>query len=152
VRRIIIPIALVFLALGLVPGASSAPPTRELLPPLGEYTSTACGFPVVLETVHERFLIKTYTEGHTLVESLTGTGVIRLTSENASFTVNVSGPSFVRQHRDGSLSFEGAGNWLFYDHPFTNLAPLAYTTGHITFGEDTVSPAGRIVDLCARLD
>jgi hypothetical protein len=151
VRRII-PVTLVFLALGLVPGASSAPPTRELLPPLGEYTSTACGFPVVLTTVRERFVLKTYTEGHTLVESVTGSAVLRLTSENASFTVNVSGPAFVRQHRDGSLSFEGSGPWIFYDHPFTNLPPIAYTTGRFTVGEDTVTPAGRIVDLCARLD
>jgi hypothetical protein len=150
-RRVIL-ISIVLSALGLAPGASSAPPLREFLPPLGEYTSTACGFPVVIETVHESFTLTTFSEGHTLVQSVTGAALLRLTSENASITVNVSGPSFLRQSKDGSLTFEGAGPWLFFDHPFTNLPPLAYLTGVITFEDDTVTASGRTVDLCALLD
>jgi hypothetical protein len=42
---------------------------------------------------------------------------------------------------------------IIFDHPFTNLPPVAYVTGLITFGidEPTVTVTGRIVDLCALL-
>jgi hypothetical protein len=150
VRRLIIVIT-VLSALVAAPGASSDPPLRELLPPLGEYTSTACGFPVVIETVHENFTLKVFPEGRPVLEMVTGSAVLRLTSEDASLTLNVSGPTFVRQSADGSVTVSGAGPWLFFDHPFTNLPPLAYLTGTITFGEDTVTASGRTVDLCALL-
>ena len=67
--------------------------------------------------------------------------------------LNVSGPSFTTVNHDGSIQFSGAGPWLFFDHPFTNLPPLAYVTGRISFGTDepTVAVTGRIVDLCALL-
>jgi hypothetical protein len=71
----------------------------------------------VIETVHESFTLTTISEGHTLVRSVTGAALIRLTSENASITVNVSGSSFLRRSKDGSLTFEGAGAWLFFDPP-----------------------------------
>lgn len=149
-HRLLILIPLVA-ALALAPSASSAPPVRELLPPLGEYTSTACGFPVVIETVQENFTLMTFPEGGPVLELVTGSAVLRLTSENASITLNVSGPTFVRQGADGSVTVSGAGPWLFFDHPFTNLPPLAYLTGKIAFGEESVTATGRIVDLCALL-
>jgi hypothetical protein len=53
----------------------------------------------------------------------------------------------------GSIQFSEAGPRLFFDHPFTNLPPLGYVTGRISFGTDepTVAATGRIVDVCALL-
>jgi len=47
----------------------------------------------------------------------------------------------------------GAGPWVFFDHGFTNLPPLAYVTGRISFVETSrrwPSP-DEIVDLCTVL-
>jgi hypothetical protein len=42
---------------------------------------------------------------------------------------------------------------VIFDHPFTNLPPLAYVTGQLSFGSDepTIAVTGRIVDLCVLL-
>lgn len=133
-------------------GASAEPPDREVLPS-GSVTATACGFDVLIEPVKDKFTLMTFPEGRPVVEFLTGHSVARLSSANASIMLNVSGPAFTTVNHDGSLQFSGAGPWVFFDHPFTNLPPLAYVTGRISFGTDepTVAVTGRIVDLCALL-
>jgi hypothetical protein len=140
-------------ALALSSPALAEPPDREVLPSV-PITATACGFDVLIEPINERFTLMTFPEGRPVVEFLTGHSVIRLSSANASITLNVSGPSLVKARRDGSLEFGGAGPWLIFDHPFTNLPPLAYITGRIVFGaeEPTISVTGRVVDVCALLD
>ena len=132
--------------------ASAEPPDREPLPS-GAFTTTACGFDVLVEPVHEQFTLMTFPEGRPVVEFVTGPSVIRVSSASDSIMLNISGPSFTTVNHDGSIQFSGAGPWLFFDHPFTNLPPLAYVTGRISFGTDepTVAATGRIVDVCALL-
>jgi hypothetical protein len=138
--------------LALPASASAAPPAREPLPPTS-VTATACGFDVLIEAVNEQFTLMTFPEGLPVVEFVTGHSVVRVSSANASIILNISGPSMFTMNRDGSFEFGGAGPWIIFDHPFTNLPPVAYVTGRITFGidEPTVTVTGRIVDLCALL-
>ena len=138
--------------LALPVSASAEPPDREVLPS-GSLTTTACGFDVLIEPVKDQFTLMTFPEGRPVVEFLTGHSVARLSSANASIMLNVSGPAFTTVNHDGSLQVSGAGPWVFFDHPFTNLPPLAYVTGRISFGTDepAVAVTGRIVDLCALL-
>jgi hypothetical protein len=138
--------------LALPASASADPPDREPLPP-GSVTATACGFDVVIEAGNEQFTLMTFPEGLPVVEFVTGHSVVRVSSANASIMLNVSGPSLITMNRDGSFEFGGAGPWIIFDHPFTNLPPVAYVTGRISFGSDepTVTVTGRIVDLCALL-
>ena len=138
--------------LALPVSASAEPPDREVLPS-GPITATACGFDVLIEPVKDKFTLMTFPEGRPVVQFLTGHSVARLTSANASIMLNVSGPSFTTVNHDGSIQFTGAGPWVIFDHPFTNLPPLAYVTGQLTFGSDepTIAVTGRIVDLCALL-
>jgi hypothetical protein len=138
--------------LALPVSASAEPPDRQPLPS-GSVTATACGFDVLIEPVKDNFTLMTFPEGRPVVEFLTGNSVARLSSANASIVLNVSGPAFTTVNHDGSIQFSGAGPWVFFDHPFTNLPPLAYVTGRISFGTDepTVAVTGRIVDLCALL-
>jgi hypothetical protein len=141
----------VFVAL-LVPVAKAAPPDREVLPS-GAITSAACGFDVLIEPIHERFTLMTFPPGHPVAEFLTGSSLIRVSSDTASIQLNISGPSFVKEAQDGTLVFSGAGPWLFFDHPFVNLPPLAYITGNITIDDagPTLNVTGRVVDVCALL-
>jgi hypothetical protein len=139
-----------FLALPV--SASAGPPDREVLPS-GPISTTACGFDVLIEPVSEQFTLMTFPEGLPVVQFITGHSHIRVSSANASLMLNISGPTLTTMNHDGSLQLDGAGPWIFFDHPFTNLPALAYLTGRITFGSDepTVTVTGRIVDLCALL-
>ena len=132
--------------------ASAEPPDREALPP-GSVTATACGFDVLIEPVKEQFTLMTFPEGRPVVQFLTGHSVVRVSSASASIMLNISGPAFTTVNHDGSFQFSGAGPWLFFDHGFPNLPPLAWVTGRISFGGDepTVAITGQIVDLCALL-
>jgi hypothetical protein len=145
-------VATLLVALVLPASAAADPPVRELLPS-GPITSEACGFEVLIEPIHEKFTLMTFPIGHSPVELLTGSSLVRVSSATNSVELNISGPSFLRELRDGTLVFSGAGPWLFFDHPFVNLPPLAYITGSISFSDDgpSIGVTGRVVDICALL-
>jgi hypothetical protein len=116
-------------------------------------TATACGFDILIEPVNEQFTLMTFPEGLPVVEFVTGHSVVRVSSANGSILLNISGPSMFTMNRDGSFEFGGTGPWIIFDHPFTNLPPVAYVTGRLTFGidEPTIAVTGRIVNLCTLL-
>ena len=140
-------------ALALSGAALAGPPTREPIPQ-ESFVTTSCGFDVLIEPVVGQFTLMTFPEGRPVVEFLAGPSLIRVSSANGSVLLNVSGPAFTTVTHDGTLEFSGAGPWLFFEHPFTNLPALAYVTGRLTFGseEPTISVTGRVVDVCALLD
>jgi hypothetical protein len=150
-RRIIL--LAVLAALVFSGSAVAAPPTREPVPS-EPFVTNSCGFDVLIEPVVGEFTLMTFPEGLPVVEFLAGPSLIRVSSENGSVLLNVSGPAFTTVNHDGSVEFSGAGPWLFFEHPFTNLPALAYVTGRLSFGseEPTVSVTGQIVDVCALLD
>jgi hypothetical protein len=148
----------ILVAAGLAVLASSGtafadPPTREPIPQ-EPFVTTSCGFDVLIEPVVGQFTLMTFPEGRPVVEFLAGPSLIRVSSDNGSVLLNVSGPAFTTLNHDGSVEFSGAGPWLFFEHPFANLPALAYVTGRLTFGseEPTISVTGRVVDVCALLD
>ena len=138
--------------LALPVSASAAPPDRQPLPS-GSFTTTACGFDVLIEPVKEQL------HAHDLPRRQAGRGVPHRAFRNSGDQrqcfdhAECLRASFTTFNHDGSIQFSGAGPWVFFDHPFTNLPPLAYVTGRISFGTDepTVAVTGRIVDLCALL-
>jgi hypothetical protein len=145
-------IGVLLVAFALPTAAAADPPDREPAP-FESFTTTACGFEVLIEPVQQHFWVMTFPEGRVVEEIDGGSAVIRLSSGTASIQLNISGPAFLKQAPDGTMVFSGAGPWLFFDHPFVNLPPVAYITGRITFDDEEpiINVTGRVVDVCALL-
>jgi len=109
---------MVGLALALASSALAAPPTRTPVPsgPLEFRGGLVCSFPVLLETVENSQVIKTFADGRQIVTGHYVTRVTNLDTRQAVIRRN-SGPIFVTPNADGTVTVKGAGQTLFFFFP-----------------------------------
>ena len=151
----------VVLAAVVSPVVLADPPEQSPLPPISPTVFVgACSFPVLLEQVAGKEVLRNFSSGNSIV---TGKLIVRLTNTTTdrSLVVNVSGPSFFRLNKDGSASFTLAGRSLLIGNA-EMLTPLegqaTLQSGKIVF---TFNPStgefisadfiGNSRDLCAAL-
>jgi hypothetical protein len=159
-RRRVLILSAVLLALAIAPAATAGKPTREVFPALPDEVLDLCGFPVLN---HEEGygVVESFTddEGNLVRQILTGPGLSEtLTNLDTGKTIvlNAEGPGFRDFNPDGSTSFTGAGPTVFYFNPFTLGPGLFYATGRFVIARDangnrTFEIVGTITDVCAEL-
>lgn len=160
-RRRVLILSALFLALAIAPAATASQPTREVLPAFPDVVLDLCGFPV-LDHEEGFFVFESfYDEQGNLVRQIGTAPGLRETLTNLdtgkTIVLNIPGPSFLELNPDGSGSFTGTGPYLFYFHPATLTPGLFYTTGRFvsTFDANghrtSFESVGPIIDLCAEL-
>ena len=159
-RRRVLILSALLLALAIAPAASAGKPTREVLPPFPDAVLDLCGFPVLdHEEGHIVLLSFTDDEGNLVRQIVTNPGLREtLTNLDTGKTIvlNIEGQGVLELNPDGSRSFTGTGGNLFYFDPFTLTPGLFYTTGRFVIGVDangnrTFENVGTITDVCAEL-
>ena len=159
-RRVLILTALL-LALAIAPAATAGKPTREVLPPFPDAVLDQCGFPVLDHEEGQTVLLSfTDDQGNLVRQIITGPGLTEILTNldtGKTLVFHIPGPGFLDLNPDGSGTFTGAGPFFFFAHPATRTPGLFYTTGRfvITFdanGDRTsFESVGPIIDVCAEL-
>ena len=160
-RRRVLILSALFLALAIAPAATAGKPTREVFPASPDAVLDLCGFPV-LDHEEGFFVFESfYDEQGNLVRQIGTAPGLRETLTNLdtgkTVVLNIEGPGFLDLNPDGSGTFTGTGPYLFLVHPATLTPGLFYTTGRfvITFdanGQRTsFKMVGPITDVCAQL-
>jgi hypothetical protein len=160
-RRRVLILSGLLLALAIAPAATAGQPTREIIPAAPDAVLDQCGFPV-LDHAEGYTIVESFTdeEGNLVRQIFTAPGVREtLTNLDTGKTIvlNIEGPGSLELNPDGSGSFTGTGPYLFYFHPSMLTPALFYTTGRfvITFdanGDRTsFESVGPIIDVCAEL-
>jgi hypothetical protein len=160
-RRIVLILSAVLLALAIAPAATAGKPTREIIPAVPDAVLDLCGFPV-LDHEEGYTIVQSFTdeEGNLVRQIVTAPGLREtLTNLDTGKTVvlNIEGPGVLDLNPDGSGSFTGTGPYLFFFHPSMLTPGLFFTTGRfvVTFdanGDRTsFESVGPITDVCAEL-
>jgi hypothetical protein len=129
-------------------------PTRSPVPfetvefPAGEF----CSFPVLLEFPEHKYTAKTFPPkpNGDVVEIQTGKAFARYTnlSTGKSITYNISGPTRLIFHPDGSLTVIAPGPQLFFDSiHWGNIVGEFSPDGELTL----IKVTGRTENVCAAL-
>lgn len=160
-RRRVLILSALLLALAIAPAASAGKPTREILPPVPDSVLTQCGFPV-LDHEEGVAIVESFTdeEGNLVRQIITSPGLTEiLTNLDTGKTVvlHIPGPGFIDWNPDGSATFTGAGPFFFFVNPATLTPGLFYTTGRFvsTFDANgnrtSFESVGPVTDVCAEL-
>jgi hypothetical protein len=159
-RRRVLILSALFLALAIAPAASAGKPTREIIPAVPDSVLDLCGFPV-LDHEEGYTIVESFTdeEGNLVRQIFTSPGLREtLTNLDTGKTVvlNIEGPGFLDLNPDGSSSFTGTGPYLFLFDPFKLTPGLFYAAGRfvISFdanGNRSFEIVGTIRDVCAEL-
>ena len=151
-RRGLLLLSTLLIALAVAPAATANKPIREINPAQKDFVITdQCAFPV-LAHVEGREIITTFTDragnpvrqigvfpGNTLTFTNLDTG--------ESITVVATGPFHVKAKRDGSVSVTVTGHGPFLPNPITGEPGIWYSEGNMT----SIDSTGNLVNLCARL-
>ena len=134
--------------------AAIGKPTRSPVPfesvefPAGEF----CSFPVLLEFPEHKYIAKAFPPDANgdVVEIQTGKAFARYTnlSTGTSITYNISGPTRIIFHPDGSLTIIAPGPQLFFDSiHWGNIVGEFSPDGELTL----IKVTGRTENVCAAL-
>jgi hypothetical protein len=160
-RRRVLILSALFLALAIAPAATAGQPTREVFPALPDEVLDLCGFPV-LDHEEGYAVVESFTDdqGNLVRQIITAPG-LRETFTNLdtgkTIVLNNEGPGVRVLNPDGSFrSFTGTGPFVFYFNPFTLGPGLFYATGRFVIARDangnrTFEIVGTITDVCAEL-
>ncbi len=161
-RRALLLLSTVLLALAVAPPASATRPIREVHPSQDDVVITdQCAFPV-FGHIDGREIITTFTDAAgTPVKQIVAFPGNTLTFTNldsgTSVTVMGTGSSQLRAEPDGSVSARSMGHGPFFPNPLTGEPGIWYLSGQ---GRATLDSQGNVtsahvsgtlVDLCPRL-
>ena len=159
-RRRVLILSAVSLALAIAPAATAGKPTREVFPALPDAVLDQCGFPVLDHEEGFGIVLSFTDEEGNLVRQISLAPGLRETLTNLdtgkTVVVNIAGPGHLDLNPDGSRSFTGTGPFLFYFDPFTLGPGLFYSAGRFVIARDangnrTFEIVGTITDVCAEL-
>lgn len=161
-RRGVLLLSALWLALAAAPGAIAAKPTTDFYPALPDYVHDDCGFPVLVHSIGPT-LITTFSDldGNVVKVIAIFPGnkqVLTNLETGTSVTIPTTGPLIIRLNADGSGSSKSVGPWTFtIGHPITGEPGFFFTRGqvHFTFDAEGVTTSvkvfGHVVDVCAQL-
>ncbi len=147
------------------PVVAMGKPIRSPLPdaPFSFAAGAACTFPLIGTVVENKEVSNTFPPepNGDVVTHIAGRLVMDITNGNTnkSIEVNISGPGTIVTHSDGSVTFTGLGNSLFFFSPTSIPAgpnTFLYSGKTVVFftasGQETlVSQSGNAQDVCAAL-
>jgi hypothetical protein len=162
-RRTVLILSVVLVALAVAPIATADKPTRETITAPDDVVVTdQCAFPVLMHIEGEG-VITTFTdrEGNFVAQNFhfpdNKTVFTNLDDPDKSVTVSTTGPAFFRLDPDGSATFEITGRSPWGGHPITEAPGIFLIEGRIlaTFDAEgnrtSIDFTGTVVDLCAQL-
>jgi hypothetical protein len=160
-RRWLLFLWTVLLALAVTPPASASKPVREVHGQDDTVITGQCAF-TVLGHVEGVEIITLFTDraGNPVKQIVTFPGnTLTFTNlaSGTSITVMGTGSSQLRAGADGSLSARAMGHGPFFPHPLTGQPGIWYLSGQAraTFDSQgnmtSAKISGRLVDLCPRL-
>jgi len=161
-RRGLLLLSTVLIALAVAPAATANKPTREIIPAPDDMVITdQCAFPV-LGHIDGVEIDTTFTdkEGNTvkLIGVFPGNTLTFTNLETGtSITTGATGLFQARLLHDGSSSFLVTGHGAWFGNPITGEPGIWFQTGRIqaTFDADgnltSIDSAGTLVNLCAQL-
>lgn len=159
---LIVPLALAA-ALVLTSAAVADRPTREELPPAGDFVDTFCGFPMLVdfEQAQPGTVTLFYDQAGNLVRSFATFPGLQVTITNLEtgepLAHDLSGPGVIEFHADGSTTLTATGPWGIWSR-MNGVRGRFITVGQVVELRDATGAlvsrtleAGRIVDVCAEL-
>jgi hypothetical protein len=163
-RRAILIVSLALVAaLVLTSAAVADRPTREELPPAGDFVDTFCGFPMFVDFEQAQLATVTifYDEAGNIVRSLVTAPGLHVTITNLetgeSFAHDLSGPGVLEFHADGSTTRTMTGSWGIWAR-MNGTRGRFITVGQVVELTDATGAlvsrtleAGRFIDFCAEL-
>jgi hypothetical protein len=161
-RRGLLLLSTVLIALAVAPAATANKPTREIIPaPDDRLITDQCAFPV-LGHIEGYEIDTTFTDSAGNPVKLLGVfpgNTLTLTNllTGTSITVGATGSFQLRLNPDGSASgmVTGQGAWL--SNPVTGEPGIWHQSGRVTATIDaegnttSVSSTGKLIDLCPQL-
>jgi hypothetical protein len=161
-RRGLLPLSTVLVALTVAPVATANKPTREVNPVQDDMVIAGqCAFPV-LAHINGGEIVTTFTDkAGNLVKQIVvfpaNTVTLRNLDSGKSITLVATGSFQGRAHPDGSVSFKITGHGAFPGNPITGEPGIWYLSGRLfaNFDADgnltSTGNTGNLVDLCPRL-
>ena len=157
-RRLVVVLLSVVLALLFTSAASADKPIKEPLPAEDLTLEDVCSFDVLVEITVNKEFIKTFSNGRQLITGAFRARVTNLDSE-ASLDLNIPGPGAFVENPDGSATLISHGPWLLWFFPgdlgpgspgqlFVNNGNFVQTfhaDGRVTIDKQT----GSQTDICA---
>ena len=161
-RRGLLPLSTVLIALALAPVATANKPTREVNPVQEDMVIAGqCAFPVLAHIDGGEIVTNFTDHSGNLVKQIVvfPANTVTLTNldTDKSITLAATGTFQVRAHPDGSVSFKITGHGAFPSNPITGEPGVWYLSGRLfaNFDADenltSTGNTGKLFDLCPRL-
>jgi hypothetical protein len=161
-RRGLLPLSTVLIALALAPVATANKPTREVNPVQEDMVIAGqCAFPVLAHIDGGEIVTNFTDHSGNLVKQIVAFPANTVTLTNLdtdkSITLPATGTFQVRAHPDGSVSFKITGHGAFPSNPITGEPGVWYLSGRLfaNFDADenltSTGNTGKLFDLCPRL-
>src|SRR6188474_539598 len=161
-RRGLLLLSTVLLALALAPVATADKPMREVNPVQDDMVIVGqCAFPVLAHIDGAETVTSFTDKAGDLVKQVVvfPANTVTLTNLDTgkSITLPATGSFQGRAHSDGSVSFKITGHGAFPGNPITGDPGLWYLSGRLFANFDvdgnltSAGNSGRLVDLCPRL-
>jgi hypothetical protein len=161
-RRGLLPLSTVLIALALAPVATANKPTREVNPVQEDMVIAGqCAFPVLAHIDGGEIVTNFTDHSGNLVKQIVvfPANTVTLTNldTDKSITLPATGTFQVRAHPDGSVSFKITGHGAFPSNPITGEPGVWYLSGRLfaNFDADenltSTGNTGKLFDLCPRL-
>jgi hypothetical protein len=162
VRRGLLLLSTLFLALAVAPVATANKPTREVNPVQDDMVIAGqCAFPVLAHIDGGEIVTNFTDKAGNLVKQIVvfPANTVTLTNLDSgkSITLVSTGSFQGRAHPDGSVSFKITGHGAFPGNPVTGEPGVWYLSGRLfaNFDADenltSTGNTGNLVDLCPRL-
>ena len=161
-RRALLPLSAVFLALAVAPVATADKPTREVNPVQDDMVIAGqCAFPVLAHIDGGEIVTNFTDHAGNLVKQIVvfPANTVTLTNLDSgkSITLVATGSFQARAHPDGSVSFKITGHGASPGNPITGEPGVWYFSGRLfaNFDADenltSTGNTGKLFDLCPRL-
>ena len=161
-RRGLLPLSTVLIALALAPVVMANKPTREVNPVQDDMVIAGqCAFPVLAHIDGGEIVTNFTDQGGQPRKQIVVFPANKVTLTNLdtdkSITLPATGTFQVRAHSDGSVSFKITGHGAFAGNPITGEPGVWYLSGRLfaKFDADenltSTGNTGNLVDLCPRL-
>ena len=161
-RRGLLPLSTVLIALALAPVVMANKPTREVNPVQDDmFIAGQCAFPVLAHIDGGEIVTNFTDQGGQPRKQIVVFPANKVTLTNLdtdkSITLPATGTFQVRAHSDGSVSFKITGHGAFPSNPITGETGVWYLSGRLfaNFDADenltSTGNTGKLVNLCAQL-
>jgi len=160
-RRGILLLSTILLALAVVPAATAVKPKHDPIPPDADQTLAACGFPVLVHVdgpeISSMFFDKEYNQVKQIERFPGQTATLTNLDTGKSITVSDSGSSQARLGRDGSLTVSIMGHGPVPDFVSDEPGLWYLDGGRVQFVVDaddnltSLTIMGTVLNLCDQL-